>query len=201
MAGCTWRLKPQNLCHGVNCIPTMYTCPLHNLIPQVPFADLWTTLPTNKQTYSRKNGMNKQSTAHKKEWHEQTNNCTQERMAWTNKQPHTRKNGMNRSECCTRKTMTKLPKSHKHSEQWGMMAGQKVWPHHGFFGPNVAHTDSNVFLIIATAISFPSHRFLRIWQNKFGHFSFVPFAHYCSILRIWQNKIWPFFLCSICSLL
>jgi hypothetical protein len=42
---------------------------------------------------------------------------------------------------------------------------------------------------------------LRIWQNKFGHFSFVPFAHYCSILRIWQNKIWPFFLCSICSLL
>jgi hypothetical protein len=21
---------------------------------------------------------------------------------------------------------------------------------------------------------------LRIWQNKFGHFSFVPFAHYCS---------------------
>ncbi len=146
----------------------VHTCQLYNLIPQVPFANLWTTLHTNKQTY------------------------TPERMAWTKKQPHTRKNGMNWSECCTRKTMTKLPKSHKHSEQWGMMAGQKVWPHHGFFGPNVAPNDSNVFIVIATAISFLSHRFLRIWQNKFGHFSFVPFAHYCSILRIWQNKFGHF---------
>jgi hypothetical protein len=25
---------------------------------------------------------------------------------------------------------------------------------------------------------------LRIWQNKFGHFSFVPFAHYCSTFII-----------------
>lgn len=79
MAGCTWRLKPQNLCHGVNCIPTMYTCRLYNLIPQVPFANLWTTLHTNKQWH----GMNKQTTTHKKEWHEQTNNHAQERMAWT----------------------------------------------------------------------------------------------------------------------
>jgi L-lactate utilization protein LutB len=37
---------------------------------------------TNNQPHTRKNGMNKQTTAHKKEWHEQTNNRTQERMAW-----------------------------------------------------------------------------------------------------------------------
>jgi hypothetical protein len=111
----------------------------------------------------------KQTNIHQKEWHEQTNNRTQESMAWTNKQPRTRKNGMNWSECCTSKAMTKLPKSCKHSEQWGMMAGQKVWPHHGFFGLDVASNDSNVYIIIETAISFQSHRFLRIWQNKFGH--------------------------------
>ncbi len=156
-----WRLKPQNLCHGVNCIPTMYTlvsctisspkCPLQ--ISEQP------CIQTNRHI-------------HQKEWHEQRNNRIQERMAWI---------GVNAAQ----------------GRQWlnyqrGMMAGQKVWPHHGFFGPNVAPNDSNVFIVIATAISFLSHRFLRIWQNKFGHFSFVPFAHYCSILRIWQNKFGHF---------
>lgn len=135
-------------------VETPKSLPWHELHPNYVHLSVIQSHPPSGLCKSLNNLAYKQTDIHQKEWHEQRNNRTQER------------NGMNRSECCTRKTMTKLPKRHKHSEQWGMMAGQKVWPHHGFFGPNVAHNDSNVFIIIATAISFPSHRFLRIWQNK-----------------------------------